>query len=181
MSVLLSLVLLASRDETTIFFLILNFIFLINFCQEPAREIPPMTRSCGRELLSKASGLKGLPKLLEHLPQNQNLSVLIFCAFHQLSCHTVAIPNHLSLEKINLGLQLISLLDMRGIFQIKPNCQHSSLLGRFIQTFAATHMIIRSLSTVRGTGSLKHRAFRRVKSYQSSAGLGFHYWANACC
>ena len=73
-------------------------------CQEPVREIPPMTRSCGRELLSKASGLKGLPKLLEHLPQNQNLSVLIFCAFHQLSCHTVAIPNHLSLEKINLGL-----------------------------------------------------------------------------
>ena len=62
MSVLLSLVLLASRDETTIFFLILNFIFLINFCQEPAREIPPMTRSCGRELLSKASGLKGLPR-----------------------------------------------------------------------------------------------------------------------
>ena len=32
-------------------------------CREPAREIPPMTKSCGRELLSKASGLKGLPRL----------------------------------------------------------------------------------------------------------------------
>ena len=32
-------------------------------CWEPPREIPPMTRSCGRELLSKASGLKGLPRL----------------------------------------------------------------------------------------------------------------------
>ena len=32
-------------------------------CREPARAIPPMTRSCGRELLSKASGLKGLPSL----------------------------------------------------------------------------------------------------------------------
>ena len=31
-----------------------------------------------------------------------------------------AIPDHLSLEKINLGFQLISLLDMRGIFQFKP-------------------------------------------------------------
>ena len=57
-----------------------SFIFFINFsrvytrskkngrrelllcCQEPAQEIPPMTRSCGRELLSKASGLKGLPR-----------------------------------------------------------------------------------------------------------------------
>ena len=29
-------------------------------CQEPARAIPPMTRSCGRKLLSKASGLEGL-------------------------------------------------------------------------------------------------------------------------
>ena len=32
-------------------------------CWEPPREIPPMTRSCGRELLSKASGLNGLPRL----------------------------------------------------------------------------------------------------------------------
>ena len=32
-------------------------------CQEPPREIPPMTRSCGRELLSKASELNGLPRL----------------------------------------------------------------------------------------------------------------------
>ena len=33
------------------------------WCWEPPREIPPMTRSCGRELLSKASELKGLPRL----------------------------------------------------------------------------------------------------------------------
>ena len=50
------------------------------------QEIPPMTRSCGRDLLSKASGLEGphLPDLLKHLPQNQNLSVLLFYVFHQL-------------------------------------------------------------------------------------------------
>ena len=34
-----------------------------NQCQEPPQEIPPMTRSCGREPLSKASELKGLPRL----------------------------------------------------------------------------------------------------------------------
>ena len=32
-------------------------------CQEPPREIPPMTRSCGRELLSKASELNRFPRL----------------------------------------------------------------------------------------------------------------------
>ena len=92
-----------------------------------------------------------------------------------------AIPDHLSLEKINLGFQLISLLDMREYFKSNPLCQHSSLLARFIQTLAAMHVIVHSLPPVRGMGSLKHRAFQRVKSYLSSAGVGFHYWASACC
>ena len=74
-------------------------------CQEPAQEIPPMTRSCEGDLTSKASGLEGLPglirpmtrscgrdltskadqdsrdplDLLKHLPQNQ-----LFYGFHQL-------------------------------------------------------------------------------------------------
>ena len=54
-------------------------------CREPAREIPPMTRSCGRAMTSKADHDSRDPlDLLEPLPQNQNLSVLLFCAFHQL-------------------------------------------------------------------------------------------------
>ena len=54
-------------------------------CWEPAREIPPMTRSCGRDLTSKVDQDSRDPlDLLEHLPQNRNLSVLLFCAFHQL-------------------------------------------------------------------------------------------------
>ena len=32
-------------------------------CREPPRAIPLMTKSCGRKLLSKASELKGLPRL----------------------------------------------------------------------------------------------------------------------
>ena len=45
-----------------------------------------MTRSCGRVLVGKASqNLRGAPLgLPEHLPQNQNLSVLLFHDFHRL-------------------------------------------------------------------------------------------------
>ena len=54
-------------------------------CQDPTPEIPPMTSSCGRDLTNEADQDSRDPlDLLEHLPQNQNLSVLLFCAFHQL-------------------------------------------------------------------------------------------------
>ena len=76
-------------------------------------------------------------------------------------------------KKINLGLQLKSVLDMKKYFQSKPLCQHFSLLGRYIQTLTATHVIIYSLPTAKNTKSLKHRAFQRVKSYQSSANARF--------
>ena len=49
-------------------------------CQEAAGEIPLMTRSCGRDLTSKVDqDLRDPLDLLEHLPLNQNLSVLLFC------------------------------------------------------------------------------------------------------
>ena len=38
------------------------YLFVV-FCREPPQEIPPVTRSCRRELLSKASELNGLPRL----------------------------------------------------------------------------------------------------------------------
>ena len=65
--------------------LVLGRKVMTNLRWEPARESPPMTRSCGRDLMGKADQDSGDPlDLLEHLPQNQNLSVLLFCAFHQL-------------------------------------------------------------------------------------------------
>ena len=49
----------------------------MEFCQEPAWEIPPTTRSCRRDLTGKADQDSTDPlDLLEDLPQNQNLSVL---------------------------------------------------------------------------------------------------------
>ena len=54
------------------------------------------------------SGLKETPLgLLEHLPQNQNLSVIILWLSPTFLTLTGAIPDHLSLEKVNLKLQLI--------------------------------------------------------------------------
>ena len=44
-------------------------------CWEPPWEIPPMTRSCGRAMTSKANhGSRDPLDLLEHLPPNKNLS-----------------------------------------------------------------------------------------------------------
>ena len=75
-------------------------------CREPAREIPPMTRSCGETWRGKVSQVSRGP-LPEYLTRNQNLSVycLLYCTLLTLQG---AIPNHLSLEKVNLELQLVS-------------------------------------------------------------------------
>ena len=49
-------------------------------CQEPPREIPPMTRSCGRELLSKASGLEGVPRPAQvSTPKPESVCLTILC------------------------------------------------------------------------------------------------------
>ena len=67
-----------------------------------------------------------------------------------------AIPDHLSLKKINLELYLISLLGIIGVFQFKPLRWLSNLPDRFTQTPTATHTIVYSLPTPRGTGSLRY-------------------------
>ena len=45
---------------------------------------------------------------------------------------------------------------MIGVFQFKPLWWLSSLPDRFIQTLAATHVIVHSLPTLRDMGRLKH-------------------------
>ena len=49
-------------------------------CQEPARAIPPMTRSCGRKLLSKASGLEGLHRpAWASTPKLESVCLTVLC------------------------------------------------------------------------------------------------------
>ena len=59
-------------------------------CREPAQEIPPMKRSWGRDLTGMADqDLRDSLDLLEHLPQNQSLSVycLLYYVSHQHFWH----------------------------------------------------------------------------------------------
>ena len=79
-------------------------------CWEPAREIPPMTRSCGETWRGKASQVSRGP-LPEHLPWNQNLSVYCLLSYTLLTLQG-AISDHLSLEKVNVELQLVSCISM---------------------------------------------------------------------
>ena len=59
-----------------------------------------------RDLTSKANQVSRGP-LPEHLPWNQNLS--LYCLlYYTLLTLQGAIPDHLSLEKVNLELQLVS-------------------------------------------------------------------------
>ena len=52
----------------------------IQICWEPPQEIPPMTRSCGRELLSKTSGPNGLPRLSgASTPKPESVCFTISC------------------------------------------------------------------------------------------------------
>ena len=59
-----------------------------------------------RDLMGKASQISKGP-LPEHLLQNQNLSVYCLIYYTLLTLQG-AIPKHLSLEKVNLELQLVS-------------------------------------------------------------------------
>ena len=61
--------------------LVLGRKVMTNLRWEPARESPPMTRSCGRDLMGKADQDSGDPlDLLEHLPQNpKSICLTILC------------------------------------------------------------------------------------------------------
>ena len=132
-------------------------------CREPAQAIPPRTRSCGRELLSKASGLEGLPRPARaSTPKPESVCLTILCLSPTLLTLTGGYPR----PPFSGENQLRALANkFLGHDRSISLWWLSSLSDRFIQTLAATHVIIHSLPTVRGTGSLKHRAFQRVKNY----------------
>ena len=57
-----------------------NDVLNVRTCWEPARAILPMTRSCGRDLISKASGLEGLPRLSQaSTPKLESVCFTISC------------------------------------------------------------------------------------------------------
>ena len=95
--------------------------------------------------------------------QNRSLPALLCYAFHLFFLHYKGLsPHQLFLEKVNLEL-----LDNKSpghnksVSIPKPLWWLSSLPDsfvhdRFVQTLPAAHVIVYSLPTARGTGSLKH-------------------------
>ena len=66
------------------------------YCREPAREIPPMTRSCGEAWWARRVRLQGFPLgFPEHLPPKTRVC-LPYCT---------VLSSLLPLKGINLGLQ----------------------------------------------------------------------------
>ena len=128
-------------------------------CREPAREIPPMTRSCGEAWWARQVRPQGFPlDFPEHLPSKTRIC-LLYCVM--LSTYSSDInrglsPHHLFLEKVNLEL-----LDSKSpghnksVSIQKPLWWLSSLPDRFVRTLTAAHVIVCGLLTTRGTGSLK--------------------------
>ena len=128
-------------------------------CREPAREFPPMTKVMRRVLVCKGkSGLEGPPwTCLSIYPKTRICLFYYFTTFTNSSdSHGGLSPTTFSLKEINLELQLISLLGIIGVFQSKPLRWLSNLPDRLTPTPTATHTIVYSLPTVRGTGSSRY-------------------------
>ena len=129
-------------------------------CREPPREIPPMTRSCGRELLSKASGLKGLPGPSRPSTWRPE-SVLLSCVFHQLSWHTGGYPWPPFSEENQLrALANKSPGHERNISNQTPSVSILACLAGISRLWQLL-MIIYSLQTVRGMESIE--PFKELK------------------
>ena len=123
--------------------------------REPGREFPPMTK-----VMRRGSDIERRIRTREApwtCPKTKICLFYYFTTFTNSSdIKGGAIPDHLSLKKINLELDLISLLGIIGVFQFKALWWLSSLPDRFVRTPAATHVIAHSLPTRRGMGSLRY-------------------------
>ena len=86
-------------------------------------------------------------------PQNQSLPTLLLCALTYTSDFMGGCPLPPLSEKVNFQLQLIKFLGMTRVFQ--PTNSFGSPLA-CLNRFFRPHVIIHSLPTMRGTGSLRY-------------------------
>ena len=105
-------------------------------------EDPTHDKVMQRDLTDKVCQVSRGP-LPEHLPWNQNLSVYCLLYYNLLTLQG-AIPDHLSLEKFNLELQLVSCI-WKECFSSNPfDGSLTCLIG------LTTHVIVYGPPTVRG-------------------------------
>ena len=97
----------------------------MGYCREPAREIPPMTRSCRGDLTGKPDqDSRDSLDLLEHLPQTKIcLSTVYYIMLSPtLLTLTGGYPRLPFSGENQLRALVISLLGMKGAFQLKLPC-----------------------------------------------------------
>ena len=127
--------------------------FLSTLAGSHHRKSHPWQRSCGEDLTGKGgSGLEGFPgSARASTPKPESICLTILCLSPTLLTLTGGYPRPPFSGKSQLRALILGMI---GVFQFKPLWWLSSLPDRFIQTLAATHVIVHSLPTMRDTGSL---------------------------
>ena len=130
-------------------------------CRKPAWGTPPVAKVMRKEAqhTQRRDRASGVPlDILEHLPpKRESAYFTALCSHLWLYGGGCPPPPSCSLWKgVNLQLQLIKFLGIIGVFKSKPLRWLSNLPDRFTQTPTAMHMIVYSLPTSRGTGSLRY-------------------------
>ena len=145
-----------------------------HLCWEPAWEIPPMTRSCGETWRARWVRSQGV-LYLSILPPNQNLSVYCLLYYTLLTLQG-AILDHLSLEKVNLELQLVSCI-WKECFSSNPSDGSLTCLtvGDFYNLWLFT------APQPWEVWSLKH--LKDIEPFRAKNwfGEGLHCWVNVYC
>ena len=133
------------------------------YCWEPAWGTPPVAKVMRKEArhTQRRDRASGVPwKFSSIYPQNQSLPTSLLCALTYTSDFTGGCPPPPSLflwKRVNLQLQLIKFLGVTRVFWF-TNSFGSSLacLNRFFWP----HVIVHSLSTMRGTRCSKLSKYR---------------------
>ena len=145
------------------------------FCREPAWGIPPVAKVMRKgawQNTKAGSGLRGPPGFSRASTPKTRVC-LLYCVMlfnYSSNINRGLSPHHLFMEKVNLELlENKSPGHNKSVSIQKPLWWLSSLPDRFVQTFTAAHVIVCSLPTTRGTGSLKHP--RNVGASEESKSL----------
>ena len=128
-------------------------------CRESVWGTLPVAKVMRKEArhTQRRDWASGDPLFPSIYPQNQSLPTLLLYALAYTSDFTEGYSPTTSLCKgVNLGLQIINLLGMARVSQVKPLCWQTSLCDRIIHTLATMYMIVYNLSTINSTESLEY-------------------------
>ena len=162
-------------------------ILILVFCWKPAWGTPPVAKVMRKEArhTQRRDQASGVPlEILEHLPPKpESAYFTALCSHLHLWLYGGVSPTTSLWKRANLQLQLIKFLGVTRVFQ-PTNSFGSPLacLNRFFQP----HVIVHSLSTVRGMRCSKLSKYRFLWAVKrliiNCIGEGFFTcWANVCC